>query len=106
MTGITLAGEAFCGYTEHIHNEDCTEAVLICTEETSVEAGSVYSCGLDEHVHTSDNCSENFLVCTEEHEHTDDCYTEEIICEKTEHAHGEECTDVVSPDEHTHTESC
>ncbi len=33
LTGVTLAGEAFCGYAEHTHTEECTERTLICGYE-------------------------------------------------------------------------
>jgi len=37
LTGITLAGDAFCGIEEHFHTEDCTVRTLICTEEIEAE---------------------------------------------------------------------
>lgn len=40
LTGITLAGEAFCGFDEHQHTEECYK-------------GSA-ECSIEEHVHTSD----------------------------------------------------
>ncbi len=33
LTGITLAGEACCGYTEHTHTEECITKTLICGYE-------------------------------------------------------------------------
>ncbi len=39
LTGITMAGEAFCGMDEHVHTEACYE-----TEE---------ACAIEEHIHTS-----------------------------------------------------
>lgn len=56
LTGITLAGEAFCGYTEHIHNEDCTTISLICSEEHEHSEfcyEKTDTCALEEHIHTS-----------------------------------------------------
>ncbi len=57
LTGITLAGEAFCGYTEHVHSEACEErSLLICTEEHEhIEACYEISsaCELEEHIHIS-----------------------------------------------------
>ena len=38
LTGITMAGEAFCGMDEHVHTEACYE-----TEEV---------CAIEEHIHT------------------------------------------------------
>ena len=37
LTGITMAGEAFCGNTEHIHTEECGHKVLICSEPEQTE---------------------------------------------------------------------
>ncbi len=36
LTGITMAGEAFCGYDEHIHGDACGEQL---------------DCGFEEHIH-------------------------------------------------------
>ena len=41
LTGITMAGEAFCGHSEHAHNAECGEA-----------------CPIPEHIHTP-NCYSN-----------------------------------------------
>ena len=35
LTGITLAGEAFCGKDEHVHSEECPLQTLICELEES-----------------------------------------------------------------------
>ncbi len=37
LTGITMAGEAFCGIDEHVHTEECMTRTLICMEETAAE---------------------------------------------------------------------
>ena len=29
LTGITMAGEAFCGMTEHVHGKDCGKGALL-----------------------------------------------------------------------------
>ncbi|MBR4072267.1 MAG: hypothetical protein IKK26_06915, partial [Clostridia bacterium] len=61
LTGITLAGEAFCGYSEHIHSEECEIVTLICQEE---------------HEH-SDICYEKTSTCElEEHIHIASCYSD------------------------------
>jgi len=61
MTGITLAGEAFCGKEEHVHGEDCR--VLLCQQEET-----------EQHVHT-ETCYE--LTCSrEEHIHVERCYSD------------------------------
>ncbi len=58
LVGVTMAGEAFCGMTEHIHSDSCTEKTLICGKEegdthTHVEGcyQITYTCGLAEHIH-------------------------------------------------------
>ncbi len=44
LTGITMAGEACCGYVEHEHSEECIKRTLICgydeeTEESVAASG-------------------------------------------------------------------
>ncbi len=62
LTGITLTGEAFCGYTEHSHSEQCILSELICTEQ--------------EHEHTEDCYRISYTCDTEEHVHTSSCYSD------------------------------
>ena len=39
LTGITMAGEAFCGNAEHVHSEKCMQRTLLCTlQEESPKA--------------------------------------------------------------------
>lgn len=56
LIGITYAGEAFCGISEHTHSEECiATSVLVCTEDhehTDECMKTEYSCGLEEHTHT------------------------------------------------------
>ena len=52
LTGITMAGEAFCGMDEHVHTEECQKQTLICTLEE-----------------------------TPGHVHTDDCRIKELCCQ-------------------------
>jgi len=111
LTGITMAGDAFCGQQEHVHTESCMQKNLIC--ELAETAG---------HVHGED-CLSRVLVCTleeqPEHVHEEACYAEttECICpleESEGHAHGENCymetTECICPleesEEHTHDETC
>ena len=58
LTGITMAGEAFCGYDEHQHNEECTVQALICEDAEHEHADEcyeiTYSCDMTEHIHTAD----------------------------------------------------
>lgn len=61
LTGITMAGDAFCGLAEHTHSDECYTAELSCTEE---------------HEHT-DACYNKTLSCeTEEHIHVATCYSD------------------------------
>ncbi len=56
LTGVTLAGDAFCGIPEHIHTEECTENTLTCTQDHPHTDGCytvTYPCGLEEHTHTA-----------------------------------------------------
>ena len=134
LTGITLAGDAFCGMEEHCHGEECVTRKLICEKEET--SGHVHDdscilnrliCELDEsaaHVH-SEECMNWKLVCTETEQegHTHDkesCYVldeEEFICgmeESEGHTHGEECyvkgigfgCTSLPGEEHIHTEEC
>ena len=47
LTGIGIAGEAFCGRPEHIHTEEC---LVQMPPGTPDEAGG-YACELEEHIH-------------------------------------------------------
>lgn len=86
LTGITMAGEAFCGMTEHTHDESCGMPPLVCTLEET-----------EGHVH-DETCLTKELVCelaeTEGHTHEESCYAATLICtleENEGHAHSEEC---------------
>ena len=62
--GLTLVGDASCGYIEHRHNEDCNTVELLCKNDES------------SHIHTED-CYEEILTCDkEEHYHTISCYSD------------------------------
>ena len=75
LTGITIAGEAFCGHSEHAHTEECTQSTLICTLEES-----------------------------EEHAHTDECFQTSDLCQKEEHIHTESCYSDITADLETEEE--
>ena len=104
LTGVTMAGEAFCGKEEHIHNELCGLPPLVCTLAET-----------EGHYH-SDSCIAQLLVCTTEetagHSHTDECYNRQLICTVAEtegHTHTENCTEtktVCTLAEHTHGAEC
>lgn len=129
LTGIGIAGEAFCGKAEHVHSEECSAQTLICAvDETE---GHVHTescltlhliCGQEEsetHTHTAEcqalaggfGCG---LTEAEGHVHTADCLTEATVlscgqeaCEP--HIHSEECysvTEGCTQEEHIHEESC
>ena len=65
LTGITMAGEAFCGMEEHVHSEDCVLQELICQVEETPG-----------HIHTED-CLYTVVDCglpeQEGHTHSDAC---------------------------------
>lgn len=104
LTGITLAGEAFCGKTEHVHGEDCGQPILVCTLEET-----------EGHAHIEE-CIQRELICEAEevtgHAHQDSCYNKICVCEEEEtepHTHTEECktiTVICTDEEHEHTEEC
>ena len=128
LTGITLAGEAFCGMDEHVHADDCPTGILSCTlAETDPHTHSeacIYReliCTEQEregHTHTAE-CEEKQLLCTEltqeSHIHTDACQNRTLICQQTEqqgHTHGDACwqADLICTQQesegHTHTDGC
>lgn len=107
LTGITLAGEAFCGMEEHVHGEACHTERLICDQNEILghthDEGCISKqliCESDEilsHIH-DEKCQKYELICVEEeyegHVHGEDCYTQSVICgseEDAEHIHGAEC---------------
>lgn len=105
ITGITMTGEALCGYLEHQHSDACVEKTLICELEE-----------LPEHSH-SEGCYtlEKTLTCQDaDHGHTDDCYaeTQKLVCTQEEtvgHTHGDQCytSDYICGCEaHVHTVLC
>ena len=128
LTGITMAGEAFCGKAEHVHNESCTVGELICTmaeEEAHVHSESCLVHRLDcqteeSEGHTHDaGCVDRTLICgteeTEGHAHGDGCYEQKLLCQLPEeeaHVHGEDCytqsygCGLEESEEHTHDETC
>lgn len=128
LTGIGIAGEAFCGHQEHSHDDSCFTRTLICVLEES-----------EPHVH-SESCLPRELICQEEseththedscwsapptfgcglleadgHTHTEACITESMpfVCGKEAgpgHQHTDDCyktSGECSIEEHTHTENC
>lgn len=129
LTGIGIAGEAFCGMEEHAHDELCMPRTLICTleeEEPHIHTESclqrVLVCQIGEsegHTH-NEACDEKILTCTQEeftgHVHGSDCYSlsGEYVCgmeASEEHTHSSNCygrvLDCVLPEMgHVHGESC
>lgn len=72
LTGITMAGEAFCGKAEHAHDADCETRTLVCTLEESAE-----------------------------HTHTDPCYQISNTCQQEVHTHIEACYSDITADVET-----
>ena len=110
LTGIGIAGEAFCGKQEHVHSEECQQKTLICNQEE-----------ICSHIH-GESCLSKELTCGQEeqpgHAHEDACWTVEITysCGQSEegHVHTEECatetrTLTCTQEEHpghAHTDAC
>ena len=107
LTGITMAGEAFCGKEEHTHSDECPLQTLICDLEESEAHMHTESCILREliceeeeipaHTHSKE-CLNKTFVCTlsetEGHTHDADCTKKELICQLAEeaaHFHEEGC---------------
>ena len=128
LTGITMAGEAFCGITEHVHTEECPLQKLICPlEETERHVHNeaciqrTIICEKEEtegHVHNFD-CLSKTLVCSAEegpgHRHSDDCLIRTLTCPLTEtggHFHGASCTarnlvcSLPEDETHSHNNGC
>lgn len=128
LTGITMAGEAFCGMAEHQHGENCPTARLICDQKESPGHMHDESCILrqlvceqDEvsaHIH-DDSCLLRELICTETeqegHTHDDSCRSLELVCTEEEqegHTHSDDCftqslvCDIADDPEHTHGSEC
>ena len=53
LTGITLAGEAFCGMDEHVHADACYEMSEVCSIAEHIHVESCYS-NMDADIETSD----------------------------------------------------
>ena len=126
LTGITMAGEAFCGFAEHRHDDSCVTMQLIC-DQTEVPdlvhdeggTGQQLICELTEtppHVH-DENCLTE-LVCTEPegegHNHSNGCRGVVQVCplqEQESHVHDQSCfTDLLTctaeEPEHIHEPNC
>ncbi len=88
LTGIGIAGEAFCGKQEHVHNDECQGKILVCTQQE-----------MPPHIH-AESCLHKELICPQEeqlgHTHEDACWTVETnyTCAQTDE------------EGHIHTESC
>ena len=54
LTGIGIAGEAFCGKEEHTHTEQCMELSDPCTREEHIHIESCYS-DITADIETSDD---------------------------------------------------
>ena len=126
LTGITMAGEAFCGFEEHVHGENCPKGRLICTLTETEGHTHDESCILrqlvctqeesEAHTH-DDSCLYRELICTlaetEGHTHDDNCRQRTLLCALEEaegHSHSDECyaKNLICTEEgdHTHEDSC
>ena len=107
LTGIGIAGEAFCGKQEHSHGDTCIQKTLICTLEE-----------VESHIHT-EACLHRELTCTQQgttsETVTDATETTELTDEtEAHHIHDDTCWTVAAgfgcgqfeTDGHIHTAEC
>ena len=107
LTGIGIAGEAFCGKPEHVHDENCQPKTLICPLEETAS-----------HTH-GEGCLSRALICPLEegsgHCHEEACFSRELTCQLEEgvpHVHGDTCftraltCTLEESDTHAHEEAC
>ncbi len=85
MTGVTIANAATCGYEEHHHLDECgAKTVLICeygSQDATGESGAIALTNEtrsgENHTHT-DACYETVYSCgLEEHIHKVSCYSDQ-----------------------------
>ena len=128
LTGITMAGEAFCGKDEHVHGDNCPTGSLICPLIESEPHIHGESCIFRElicteteregHIHTAE-CEGKVLLCTEQtvanHVHTSSCEKWLLVCQEEEvrgHKHEEPCWDrhltctTEETEGHAHADGC
>ena len=126
ITGITMTGEALCGYLQHQHTAQCLQMRDACgLEETEGHThtdackttSKVQICQKEEHTHEQGVCYElDVADCGKEvHQHTDSCYEirTDVVCGEEEsqgHKHTDECKREVYvcgyEKEHIHTLMC
>ena len=124
LTGITLAGEAFCGMAEHVHGEKCPTTVLTCTRKESPVHAHKEACILRElvceeeeapaHIH-DDTCLDRELICLlpeqEGHVHDESCRSRTLNCGGKAHDHSAQCYEKrlvcqIADESHQHGEEC
>lgn len=109
LPAITLESKTICGYTEHLHSNQCFELrePPACTlpeiqghshTDECWQENSVLICGLEDHGH-GDDCWQNSstLICgLEDHDHGDDCWqnSSTLVCESEEHLHEDSCHEI------------
>lgn len=96
LPAITMEREAFCGYVEHIHTDECYGPSYLASPS------GFYCIAEEDCIHThQDICyaKDGTLIChlpeLKEHVHTDKCYesSKNLICglEETGHTHHDSC---------------
>ena len=112
LPALTLEQEAFCGYVEHTHTDNCKqlsqELVLICSED---------NLAIHSHANTCYDVN-GVLVCNiadyVAHSHNESCFDSlgSLLCsleERKVHTHDSNCYEQVWPDSdqiHEHNETC
>ncbi len=103
LTGVTLAGEAFCGQTEHVHGETCFQKTLLCRlSEGPVGDESVYfvsddavPAGRELVYFVEDDCTQ---LRPDIHFHSETCYERRQSCTLAEHTHDKTCYSDIKAD--------
>ncbi len=114
LTGITMAGDAGCGFSEHTHSDECYELDgYDCEASRHEHSEGCYVerllCELGEHEHDGECYTETVVCEIDEHEHDENCTTETVLCELEAHNHGDECyaeVQLCEVPEHEHSDEC
>ena len=118
LTGITLAGEAFCGQNEHIHRGECFTRTVICGHEEVQGHAHSEECHPRELIcghgtsgsgtgdmiyHISDDTQ---LIVPGQSTHPADCLCSACAAGGDMVYHISNDTQLVVPGQHIHTEAC
>ena len=72
LVGITVTGDAFCGFDEHYHKDECYDIKFECAYND------------ESHTH-NENCTKKTLICTiPEHIHSSQCFPDTSVDTESE----------------------